>query len=147
MSEHRIPPATISRYRRGVLRRDVMVMVFAFLAIFTVALSQGASIIILLFIILMITLVTASRVARSARAIDQDLGDYAIELEDDRLTRMPSLTLMREQVTAIEERRGGGLAVWGPERKTMIPVPEMIEGYADVRRRLADWKPIEKKDR
>src|ERR1700755_1691241 len=105
MSEHRISPATIARYRRGVLRRDIGVMVFAFLAIFTVALSQGASLIILGFIILMITLVTASRVARTARAIDQDLGGYAIELDDNHLTRIPNLTLTREQVTAIEERR------------------------------------------
>jgi Ca2+/Na+ antiporter len=147
MSEHRISPATITRYRRAVIRRDVLIMVFAFLSIFTVALSQGASIIILLFIIVMLTLVTASRVARTARTIDQDLGDYAIALDDDRLTRIPSLTLTREEVTAIEERRGGGLAVWGPERKTMIPVPEMVEGYAEVRRRLGEWKPIERKDR
>lgn len=146
MSEHRIPPATITRYRRGVVRRDITIMALAFLAIFTVALAQGASIIILLFIILMLTLVTASRVARSVRTIDQDLGDYAIELDDDRLTRIPNLTLTREEVTAIEERRGGGLAVWGPERKTMIPVPEMVDGYADVRRRLAEWKPIERRN-
>lgn len=147
MTEHRIPPATITRYRRGVVRRDITIMALAFLAIFTVALAQGASIIILLFIILMLTLVTASRVARNVRTIDQDLGGYAIELDDDRLTRAPNMTLTREEVTAIEERRGGGLAVWGPERKTMIPVPEMVEGYADIRRRLADWKPIEKKER
>jgi Ca2+/Na+ antiporter len=146
MSVHRIPPATVSRYRRGVIRRDIIIMSLAFLAIFTVALAQGASIIILLFIILMLTLVTASRVARTARSIDQDFGDYAIELEGDRLTRIPNVTLARDEVTAIEERRGGGLAVWGPERKTMIPVPEIIEGYADLRRRLGEWKTIERKN-
>jgi hypothetical protein len=143
MTEHRIPPQTIARYRRGVLRREIVVMVLVFLAIFAVALAQGASLIILLFIILMITLVTASRVARTARSIDQDLGGYSIELEDDRLTRPPSLILTRDEVVAIEERPGGGLAVWGPERKTMIPVPEMVEGYADVRRRLGEWRRIE----
>ncbi|MBV9496242.1 MAG: hypothetical protein JOZ54_18480, partial [Acidobacteria bacterium] len=143
MSEHRIAPATIQRYRRGVLRREIVTMTLVFLAIFAVALAQGASILILLFIIVMITLVTASRVARMAREIDRDFGGYAIELEDDRIARPPDLRILRNEVVAIEERRGGGIAVWGPERKTMIPVPEMIEGYADIRRRLAEWREIE----
>jgi hypothetical protein len=146
LTEYRIAPETIRRYRRRVLQRDIAIMVLLYLSITAVALAQGSSLLILLFIVVMIALVTASRVARTARSIDENLGGYLVVLDGDRLTRPPALTIARDEVTAIEERRGGGLAVWGPDRQTMIPVPEMVEGYVDLRRILSSWKAIEKRN-
>lgn len=142
-SEHRIPPPAIARYKRGVIGRTAGVMIFVFLSITAIAVSRGASIIILLFVALMIALVTASNVVRSARRIDDELGGYAIRLEPERLLRLPDIAIERAAITRIEERRGGGLAVYGEE--IMIPIPEMVEGYAALRERLAEWHPIELK--
>lgn len=142
-SEHRIPPHAIARYRRSVALRTVGIMIFAFLAITAVAVAQSASIVILVFVALMIALVTATNVIRSARRIEEELGGYAIRLEPDRLVRLPNTAVERGAVTRIEERRGGGLAVYAGEIAVLIP--EMVEGYAAVRERLAEWHSIELK--
>ena len=140
---YRIPPPAIARYKRSVNGRTLGIMIFAFLAITAVAVARGASIIILLFVALMIALVTATNIIRTSRRIDEELGEYAIRIEGERLVRLPGAAIERAAVTRIEERRGGGLAVYSPE--TMIPIPEMIEGYAALRERLAAWHSIELK--
>ena len=142
-SEHRIPPRAIARYKRSVVGRTVGIMIFAFLSITAVAVAQGASIIILAFVALMIALVTATNVIRTRHRIDEELGGYAIRLEPGLLVRLPDTAIERAGVTRIEERRGGGLAVYSQE--TAILIPEMIEGYGAVREQLAEWHSIELK--
>lgn len=49
----------------------------------------------------------------------------------------------RDEVTRIEERPEQGLAVHGRDKRIAVGVPWMIDGYADIRSALVQWRPIE----
>lgn len=71
---------------------------------------------------------------------------YELTLSDDDVTRrsarVPDLSIRREQVTAIEEYPGTGLAIRTATKGTHIVIPCGLVGYDDVRAQLITWMPI-----
>jgi len=88
--------------------------------------------------------------ARSAiNRAQRQLESFRILLEDDSIRRrqedVPDVIVERSAVTAIEEREGQGIAVYGADRRSFVPVPIHVEHYTLVRQQLARWRPIEPK--
>jgi hypothetical protein len=149
MSEHRLTPEGIRKARRITLRRTLML--FGILAgfIFYFAFSKSDSLGFAFAMTGLMMLMLAFSAYQSQKRARTQLTSYVVFLEDDRIRRvitgMPDIEVTRSDVTAIEERRPGGLAVYGRERRNVVGVNEEIDGYATIRDQLSHWRHFEEK--
>jgi hypothetical protein len=149
MSEHRLTAEGIRKAGRITLQRTLML--FAILAgfIFYFAFSRSDSLGFAFAMTALMTLMLAFSAYRSQKRAREQLASYVVFLEDDRIRRviagMPDSEVTRNDVTAIEERRPGGLAVYGRERRNVVGVNEDVDGYATIRDQLSQWRRFDEK--
>lgn len=136
--------------RRRTLRQLAMMGVFLsiFLVVFFLVKTEmrGAAAPVALVIVgFAMFMGTRNAMKRSQRQLES----FRILLDDHSIRRVmnefPDLAVQRSEVTAIEEREGQGLAVYGTDRRVSLPVPIHVERYAELRRALEQWHPIEPK--
>lgn len=80
------------------------------------------------------------------RSLSAQWASYELTLGEDsvarHVARLPDLSIRRDQVTAIEEYPGTGLAIRTADRRAHIVIPCGLLGYDQVRAELASWMPI-----
>ena len=71
---------------------------------------------------------------------------YELILDGDRIQRVEhgvvTLTLQKGEVTRLLERRDAGMTICTQDPRRSIWVPSVLNGYEDLRARLAAWGPV-----
>ena len=149
MSEHRLTEEGIRKALRITRTRSVMtfVIIEGFVAYYGRAKSGSPGLTLVMMAVSALAL--GIGFFRGTRRVRQQLTSYVVTLNDDRIRRdiagMPAIEIARADVTAIEERRPGGLAVYGGTRRNFVGVNDDTEGYAAIREELATWRPFDEK--
>jgi len=83
------------------------------------------------------------------RRAKRQLTSYTVTLDGEHIRRviagMADIEVKRAEVTAIEERRPGGLSVYGRDRRFFVGVNDQVEGYDAIRNQLSGWRPFDEK--
>jgi hypothetical protein len=149
MSEHRLTPEGIRKARRIALRRTVMLFVIVAGFIFYFAFSKSGSLGFAFVMAGLMMLMLAFSAYRSQKLAAAKLASYVVFLDDERIrcviTGMPDIEVTRSDVTAIEERRPGGLAVYGRERRNFVGINDDMDGYAAIRDQLLQWRSFDER--
>jgi heme/copper-type cytochrome/quinol oxidase subunit 4 len=147
MSEHRLTDEGITKTLR--IARTLVVFVIVEALAFWFALSKSGSINFALAILLLMSLVLAASLYTGRKRARVQLTSYVVTLDADRIRwdvqGTPTIEVARSDVTAIEERRPGGLAVYGRDRRKFVGVSDDIADYAAIRERLASWRAFDEK--
>ena len=69
-------------------------------------------------------------------------GDRIQQCERGRVT----LSLERDEITRIIETRAGGIAIQTADPRRALWIPALMNGYAELRARLAEWAPLEEEE-
>ncbi len=84
---------------------------------------------------------------RKAEArLEEHFRTYKLELGEEGLVHrsavLPEQRLGRGEVTLIEESPGLGLVVWGTRAGASLVLSPNLEGYEEIRARLAGWREV-----
>jgi hypothetical protein len=100
----------------------------------------------LIWILTYLFLVLVAGTGLAVRSARRLWSAFHIELENDCLrrvqSRLPDVSITREETTEIEEMPGRGLTVRTADSEKFIYVPTAVEDYAALRAELATWKPV-----
>lgn len=150
MDVYRLKPEALATARASIVRRMGWVLLYmeavgalAFLFLMRPAPSPA----LLGGLLLLLAALCAFSCWRTLEQTRAAWGSYVLELTEDAVLRrhrqVADLRLRREEVTRIVELPGQGMSLLTAQPTRYVNVPETVERYAEVRERLAQWRPIE----
>jgi len=88
---------------------------------------------------------------RSLRILKDGWDSYELGLGDDfvlkKQANMPEVEIGRDEITGVQEATSkgapNGLVIRTADRHLFISVPAALDGYDEVKAKLADWRPVE----
>lgn len=142
---YRIPPELLPKLQRRQARRAWLVVPISFLGAIGAMLAFRVRVGDLAITVPMLAVMMVL-VARSvARRIEASWLGFEVGLTETQLFRAtkdhPILELSQAEITAIREQKDGALVV--VVKRFALTIPPEIERRAELRARLAAWRPIE----
>jgi hypothetical protein len=157
METYTLAPEGFQPLKRRMIGFSVVIVVFIVAAVYfpwlptAAAQASSASGLINLLVIFFITLVMAFQVTRGIRQQNRRWLSYKLTLSPTDVTKtqdeLPVVTIPFEEITQLQEFANEGLSVRTARRHDFIFIPVSLNGYEEVKSRLAHIREIEPKSR
>ena len=151
MKTYRLLPEGFAQVRRQVMIRSGVLGLIAaplvLLVLYVLAAGGNPAAFVVALGVLLGTAIIALQLYRRLRAQREAWEAYRLDLGPDWVSRTrlrkPDMLIRRDEITGIEEVAGTGLLIKTAHEEKYIFVPAGLDGYAEARGQLAQWRAIE----